>query len=192
MCNKHLEDLQGIYFVANKLCNRVFSFAIHLLPCIDLFFCSMSCIDMNRACDPCVKKRWFSDLVDLNDGHLMDRFISLNKQPLSSSSSVSGFKAKQGEAAETVSDEVPSWSVQRTLFIQHETWMEMFSLQGFSITPASFLLNFKPKQTNEHEEYCGDDSSGVLCLFSFNSKEYVCHWYDDCFCFILINGMNDF
>ena len=146
---------------------------------------------MNRACDPCVKKRWFSDFVDLDDGHLVGAFNSCNKQPLSHSSNVSGFKAKQGEAAETVADEVQSWSVQRTLFIQHETWMEMFSLRGVSITPASFILNFKSKQTNDQDEYCGDDSHGVLCLFLFNSKEYVCHWYDDCFCFIIINYRND-
>lgn len=132
--------------------------------------------DMNRACNPSVKKRWFSDLVCPDNAFLIGTFTSRNKQPLPSLGRVSGFQARQGDVALLVADRVRSVCLQRTVFIQHETWMESFTLEGVSITPASLLLNFRPKQSGEQEKYPADDSHGVLCLFSFSSKEYVYHW----------------
>ena len=120
------------------------------------------------------------------DGHLMGTFSSCDKQPSTSCNTVSGFKARQGEAAEMVTDKVQSpGCLQRTLFIRHESWMEMFTLEGVSITPASFVLNFKSMQLGETEEPPSGVSHGVLCLFLFNTKEYVYHWYDTCHCFVL-------
>ena len=134
-------------------------------------------------CDPSVKKRWFSDLLGPDDGHLMGTFSSCNKQPLTACSRVSGFRAKQGEATDVVAGIVQSSECpQTTLIIQHEDWMELFTLERVSITPASFVLNFQPKQLNEKEN-SGDVSHGVLCLFLFNTKEYVCHWYVGLFCY---------
>ena len=143
-----------------------------------------SFIDDNPVCDSSVKKRWFSDLVGLEDGHLMGTFTSCHKKPLASCSNLSGFTAKQAEAAQTVADsKTTSEYFQRTLFFPHEVWMEMFILDGIFITPTSFLLNFKPKQLSEKDENSSDVTHGVLCLFMFNAKEYVYHWYDNCQCF---------
>ena len=133
---------------------------------------------MNSVSLPSVKKRWFSDLVSADDGNLFGAFSSCSKQPLASSSQVSGFRAKQREAAQIVSEELQlTGSVQKTLFIKCETWMEMFTLEGVSVTPASFLLSFKSKKQKEDKGHLTDVSHGVLCLFSFRTKEYVYHWY---------------
>jgi len=136
-------------------------------------------IDVNSVCMPPVKKRWFSDLVSPDDGSLFGAFSSCNKQPLTSTSRVSGFRAKQRDAVEIITEELPfTGCVQKTLFIKCEAWMEMFTLEGVSVTPASLLLNFKPKNQKEDEDRPTDVSYGVLSLFSFKTKEYVYHWYD--------------
>ena len=136
-------------------------------------------IDVNSACLPSAKKRWFSDLVSPDDGNLFGAFSSCGKQPLTCSSRVSGFRAKQREATEIITEELPSTGcVQKTVFIKCEAWMEMFTLEGVSVTPASFLLNFKPKKRTEDEDHPTGVSYGALCLFSFRTKEYVYHWYD--------------
>ena len=129
---------------------------------------------------PTVKKRWFSDLVSADDGSLFGAFRSCSKQPLTSTSQVSGFRAKQRKAVEIITEELPfTGCVQETLFIKCEAWMEMFTLEGVSVTPASFLLNFKPKKQKEDEDHPTDVSHhGVLCLFTFKAKEYVYHWFE--------------
>lgn len=134
---------------------------------------------MNSVSLPSVKKRWFSDLVSADDGSLFGAFSSCSKQPLTSSSQMSGFRAKQREAAEIGTEELQfTGSVQKTLFIKCEAWMEMFILEGVSVTPASFLLSFKPKKQKEDKDHPTDVSHGVLCLFLFRTKEYVYHWYE--------------
>ena len=126
---------------------------------------------------PSIKKRWFSGLVSHYDGNTLGAFSSCGKQPLSNRNRVSGFRAKQREATETSAEELPSIAcVQKSLFIKCESWMEVFTLEGISVTPASFLLNLKPKKQNEEEEHPRDVSHGVLCLYSFKTKEYVYHW----------------
>ena len=128
---------------------------------------------------PSVKKRWFSDLVSADDGSLFGAFSSCSKQPLPSTSQVSGFRAKQREEAEIITEELSfTGCVQKTLFIKCEAWMETFTLEGISVTPASFLLNFKHEKWKEEEDRPNDMSHGVLCLFSCKTKKYVYHWYD--------------
>ena len=134
---------------------------------------------MNSVCIAPVKKRWFSDLVSADDGSLYSAFSSCSKQPLTSTSRVSGFRAKQRDEAEIITEELPfTGCVQKTLFIECEAWMEMCTLEGVSVTPASFLLNFKPKKLKKDEDHPTHMSHGVLCLFLCKSKEYVYHWYD--------------
>lgn len=136
-------------------------------------------IDVNSVCMPPVKRRWFSDLVSADDGSLFGAFSSCTKQPLTSTSRVSGFRAKQREEAEIITEELPfTGCVQNTFFIKCEAWMEMFTLEGVSVTPASFLLNFKPKKQKEEADHPTNMSHGVLCLFSCKTKEYLYHWYD--------------
>jgi len=130
---------------------------------------------------PSIKKRWFSDLhvVNADDGSLFGAFSSCRKQPLTSTSQVSGFRAKQKEEAEVITEELSlNGCVQNTHFIKCEAWMEMFNLEGISVTPTSFLLNFKPKKQKEGEDHPTDMSHGVLCLFLCKTKEYVYHWYE--------------
>lgn len=145
------------------------------------FDCFHYFIDVRSVCMPSVKKRWFSGLVSPYDGNIVGAFSSCGKQPLTDSSRVSGFRAKQREAAETTVEEFTSTACdQKTHFIQCKSWMEMFTLEGVSLTPASFLLNLKPKRRNEEEGHPSDVSHGALCLYSFKTKEYVYHWYDHC------------
>ena len=128
---------------------------------------------------PSLKKRWFSDLVNADDGSLFGAFSSCSKPPLTSTSRVTGFRAKQREGAEIITEELPfTGCVQNTHFIKSEAWMQMFNLEGVSVTPASFLLNFKPKKQKLDEDHPTDMSHGVLCLFLCKTKEYVYHWYD--------------
>ena len=129
---------------------------------------------------PYVQKRWFSGFVSQDDGSVLGAFSSCGKQPMTSCSRMSGFRGKQREAAETIADELPSTAcVQKTTFVRCEAWMETFTLEGVSVTPASFLLNLKPKKQNQ-EEYPSEVLHGALCLYSFKTKEYVYHRYDHC------------
>lgn len=144
-------------------------------------------IAVNSVCMPSVKKRWFSDLVGPEIGSLLGALSSCSKQPLPSCNRVSGFRAKQREAVETSAES--TGCVQKTLFIQCEAWMEMLILDGVSVTPASFLLNFKPKKQNQNEGQPSDVSYGALCLFSFRTEEYVYHWYDHFFFIACMKGV---
>ena len=118
-------------------------------------------------------------MVSADDGSLFGAFSSCTKQPLISTRQVSGFRAKQREEEAEITEELPfTGCVQSTLFIKCEAWMEMFTLEGVSVTPASFLLNFKPKKQKEDEDHSANMSHGVLCLFSCKTKEYLYHWYD--------------
>ncbi|XP_078373747.1 spatacsin-like isoform X3 [Oculina patagonica] len=142
--------------------------------------CLRNISDVRSVCMPSVKKRWFSGLVSPYDGNIVGAFSSCGKQPLTDSSRVSGFRAKQREAAETTVEEFTSTACdQKTHFIQCKSWMEMFTLEGVSLTPASFLLNLKPKRRNEEEGHPSDVSHGALCLYSFKTKEYVYHWLSE-------------
>lgn len=132
--------------------------------------------DNSPVCDSAEKNRWFSHLVGPGDGHLLGTFTSCHKLPFTSCSRVSGFRGKQAEAAAAALEgETNTECRQKVLFFRHEAWMEVFDLDGIFITPASFLLNFKSKQLSETEEQSYDDSYGMLCLYLFNTKEYVYH-----------------
>lgn len=132
--------------------------------------------DNSPVCDSAEKNRWFSHLVGPGDGHLLGTFTSCHKLPFTSCSRVSGFRGKQAEAAAAALEgETNTECRQKVLFFRHEAWMELFDLDGIFITPASFLLNFKSKQLSETEEQSYDDLYGMLCLYLFNTKEYVYH-----------------
>ena len=137
---------------------------------------------MNQTCSSSLKKKWFSDLVGPDDGSLIGSHNSCNRK-LFPGPRVSGFRAKESrEIAVMVAERMQSRCQGRTIFLQHEAWMEKFSLAGLSITPASLLLNFCCKQrTNIKEGSTVDDTHGILCLFSFSTKEYFYHWYVDCY-----------
>ena len=137
-------------------------------------------LDVNCAWDSSFKKKWFSGVIGSNDGTLIASHSSCNRRHFPSST-VTGFKAQESrEFPFLMAERKQSGCQKRTVFLQHEEWMEKFCLVGVSITPSSLLLNFYPKKINEQEGQVGDDLHGVLCLFSFSAKEYLYHWYDDC------------
>ena len=139
---------------------------------------------MNRACGSSLTKKWFFDFIGPDDGSLIGSHNSCNRK-LFPGPRVSGFKAREGaETAVMTAEGMQSRCQGGTIFLQHEAWMEEFSLAGLSITPASLLLNFCNKQKAKIKEGSTiDDTHGILCLFSFSTKEYLYHWYVDCYLF---------
>ncbi|XP_068741533.1 spatacsin-like isoform X2 [Montipora capricornis] len=141
--------------------------------------CLSSFSDVNCAWDPSFKKKWFSGVIGSNDGTLIASHSSCNRRHFPSST-VTGFKAQESrEFPFFMAERKQSGCQKRTVFLQHEEWMEKFSLVGVSITPSSLLLNFYPKKISEQEGQVGDDLHGVLCLFSFSAKEYLYHWLSE-------------
>lgn len=90
---------------------------------------------------------------------------------------MSGFNGTKREAERTPPEVLPSPEIlHKTIFVRCEDWMKVYKLKGIWVTPASFLLCFKPQRLTENPGHPSDVSHGVLCLFSLKTQKYLYHW----------------